>query len=92
MKKTFSLRSPKHRPDRVAELVKADINSYVARERRKALPEGVDYWDFDCKCGATAESAVTINLAEFSKSIEKVAATNSETCLYRNFSETCCSQ
>lgn len=78
MKKNFSLRSNVHRPDRVAESVKADINKYVARERRKALPEGADYWDFDCKCGASAETAVTINVAEFSKSIDQVAATDAE--------------
>lgn len=78
MKKTFSLRSNVHRPDRVVESVKADINKYVARERRKALPDGVDYWDFDCKCGATAETAAKINVAEFSKSIDEVAATGAE--------------
>jgi hypothetical protein len=75
MKKLFPLTSDKHRPDRQAELVKHEINKYVARERRKALPEGVDFWDFDCKCGADADSAVTINIAEFSKKIGEVAAT-----------------
>ncbi len=78
MKKTFSLRSNVHRPDRVVESVKADINKYVARERRKALPDGVDYWDFDCKCGPAADAAAKINVAEFSKSIDQVAATGAE--------------
>ena len=76
MKKSFSLTSPVHRPDRVAESVKHEINKYVGRERRKALPEGIDYWDFDCKCGDTAETATTINVAEFSKNVDKFAAAN----------------
>ncbi len=79
MKKTFSLTSAIHKPDRQVELVKHEINKYLARERRKALPEGVDYWDFDCKCGATAESAVAIHIAELGKHLDKVAATKSET-------------
>lgn len=78
MKKTFSLRSEKHRPDRVVESVKAEVNKYVARERRKALPEGSNVWDFDCKCGQTSETAETIKVTEFSQSIDKVAATQSE--------------
>ncbi len=79
MKKTFSLTSAIHKSDRQVELVKHEINKYLARERRKALPEGVDYWDFDCQCGATAESAVEIHIAELGKQVDKVAATKSET-------------
>ncbi len=72
MKKLFLLTSPKHKPDRMVELVKADINKYIARERRKAMPEGVDFWDFDCKCGSDATSAKTINIAELGKAIDQV--------------------
>lgn len=78
MKKNFSLISEKHRPDRQVELVKAEVNKYIARERRKNLPEGVDFWDFDCKCGATAETAVTLHLEEVGKKIETVATAKSE--------------
>lgn len=78
MKKNFSLTSEKHRPDRQVELVKAEVNKYVARERRKKLPEGVDFWDFDCKCGATAETAATLHIEEIGKKIAAVAAEKSE--------------
>jgi len=78
MKKNFNLTSPKHKPDRQVELVKHEINKYVARERRKALPEGVDYWDFDCKCGATAETATTLHLEQISKQIDAVVAGKAE--------------
>ena len=75
MKKNFSLISPKHKPDRMIELIKHEINKYLARERRKALPEGVDYWDFDCRCGADEKSAASVHVAEIGKQIDKVVAT-----------------
>lgn len=78
MKKTFSLTSPTKRPDRQVEYVKYEINKYLARERRKALPEGVDYWDFDCKCGVDPESASELKVSEISKGIDKVVDLKSE--------------
>lgn len=73
MKKTFPLQDPKKKPDRVVEAVKADVNKYLARERRKTLPEGVDYWDFNCKVGVSAETAQRVHVKELSKSIDHVA-------------------
>lgn len=73
MKKNFSLTSPNHKPDRHIELLKGEINKYIARERRKALPEGIDYWEFDCKCGANVESAVFLHVNEIGKAIESLA-------------------
>lgn len=78
MKKTFSLTSPTKRPDRQVEYVKYEINKYLARERRKALPEGVDYWDFDCKCGVDENSASVIKVTEISKGIDQVVELKSE--------------
>ncbi len=51
MKKTFPLTSEKHQPARVVEQIKSDVRKYVKRERKKTLPEGVDFWDFNCKVG-----------------------------------------
>lgn len=73
MKKTFALQDPKHKPDRVVEAVKAEINKYLARERRKELPSGVDYWDFDCAVGVDADSAKAAHVKELSKAIDAVA-------------------
>ena len=53
MKKKFSLKHPKIKPARRVEAVKHEIRKYLKRERRKELPEGVDFWDFDCKFGLT---------------------------------------
>lgn len=73
MKKNFSLQADTRKRDRVVEAVKHEVNKYLARERRKALPEGIDYWDFDCKVGAEANSAKTIHVKELSKSIDEIA-------------------
>ena len=74
MKKNFALQAPNKKPDRVLESVKAEVNKYLARERRKKLPEGVDYWDFDCKVGADSNSARKVHVKELSKAIDQVAA------------------
>lgn len=78
MKKTFELTSSRHKPDRQVEYVKHELNKYLGRERRKSLPEGVDYWDFDCKCGATEESASVVLVTELSKKIDDVVAAKSD--------------
>jgi hypothetical protein len=72
MKKTFPLTHPKIKPERLVEGIRADVNKYVKRERKKTLPEGVDFWDFACKVGANAERAVSLHLAEVSNAIGKV--------------------
>lgn len=63
MRKTYPLSVEGKHPDRVLDAVKHDIRKYLKRERRRALPEGTDFWDFDCKFGLTADSAVPAHLA-----------------------------
>ncbi len=64
---------PKHQPARVVELGKAEIRKYLKRERRKPLPEGVDFWDFDCRAGKTPETAEEIHVSEITKPIDTAA-------------------
>ncbi|MBT5910990.1 MAG: hypothetical protein HOH25_14445, partial [Opitutae bacterium] len=61
MKKTFNLVHPKIKLARLVDAVRSDVKKYLKRERRKELPEGVDFWDFDCKFGPTAEQAKVIH-------------------------------
>jgi hypothetical protein len=70
MKKTFQLTHPKIKIPRLVEAVKHDVKKYIKRERNKKLPEGVDFWDFDCKYGPTAENAEEIHLSEINKRID----------------------
>ncbi len=51
VKKTFPLSAPNHQPPRVIAAIKNDVRKYLKRERRKTLPEGAQYWQFDCKVG-----------------------------------------
>ena len=63
MRKTYPLSVEGKHPDRVLDAVKHDIRRYLKRERRRELPEGCDFWDFDCKFGLTPESAAPAHLA-----------------------------
>lgn len=71
MKKEFKLTDTKLAPARQVDAVKHEINKYIARERRKTVAEGSDFWDFDCKFGKDKESAVTIHVSEINKLIDK---------------------
>lgn len=62
MKKTFQLSVEGKNRDRVLDAVKHEIRKYVKRERRRDVPAGADYWDFDCKFGLTPEAAEPAHL------------------------------
>ena len=73
MKKTFQLRTEGKHPDRLLEAVKNEIRKYVRRERRRELPAGADYWDFECSFGAAQVSAQPAHLATLTGLIDGVA-------------------
>ena len=73
MKKTFKLNVEGKHPDRVLEAVKHEIRKYVKRQRRVPLPEGVDFWDFDCRFGSTQENAAVVHFATITGLIDAVA-------------------
>jgi hypothetical protein len=73
MKKTFKLNIEGKNRDRVLEAVKHEIRKYVKRERRRELPEGVDFWDFDCRFGTTEADAVVVHFATLTERIDAVA-------------------
>ena len=78
MKKTFKLNIEGKNRDRVLDAVKHEIRKYVKRERRRELPEGVDFWDFDCRFGATEEQAVVVHFATLTSLIDAVAKEGGE--------------
>lgn len=61
MRKTFALRPEGKNPDRVLEALKNELRKYMKRERRRDLPEGADFWNFDCKLGLDAASAEVVH-------------------------------
>lgn len=74
MKKSFPLTSASHKPARVVEAIKAEIRKYLKRERRKPLPEEMDFWDFDCRAGKDEPSAATVHVSEITKPIDTAAS------------------
>lgn len=73
MKKTFQLNIEGKNRDRVLDAVKHEIRKYIKRERRRDVPAGADYWDFDCKFGLTPEAAEVVHLASLTGLIDGVA-------------------
>ena len=73
MKKAFPLTDPKHKPERVVAAIKNDVRKYLKRERKKPLPEGVDYWDFACKVGQGSETPVDKHVEEIVPAIDEAA-------------------
>ena len=69
MKKTFKLTHEKLTLPRLIEAIKHEVKKYIKRERRRALPEEADYWDFDCRFGVDEASSEVIHLSEINKLI-----------------------
>ena len=74
MRKTYTLNIEGKNRDRLLEASKHDIRKYLKRERNKALPAGVDYWDFDTKSGVDEASAVAVAFADLFRSIDTLVA------------------
>ncbi len=74
MKKTFNFNVPNKKRDRQVEFTIHQIRKYMARERRKTLPEKADFWGFDCKIGENEKGASAIHEKEISKKILEFAA------------------
>ena len=73
MKKTYRFSIEGKNRDRLPDATKHDIRKYIKRERRRVLPPGVDYWDFDCKFGPTAEDAEVVHLSTLMSHIDAMA-------------------
>ncbi len=72
MKKTFKLTHPQIKVPRLVEAIKHEVRKYLRRERRKTIPEGVDFWDFDCRFGVDEASSDVIHVSDIDKSIDQV--------------------
>ena len=73
MRKTFQLNIEGKNRDRVLDATKHEIRKYVKRQRRVPLPEGVDFWDFDCRFGTSKETAEVVHFAAITGLIDGVA-------------------
>jgi hypothetical protein len=73
MKKNFPLQAEGKHPDRVLEAVKHEIRKYFKRERNRDVPKGVDFWDFDCKVGLSADSAEVVRVSGVIEAVDTAA-------------------
>ena len=71
MKKTFNLTHPKIKVPRLVEAIKHEVKKYIKRERKKALPENVDFWDFDCRFGVDKKDSEVIHVSDINKYISQ---------------------
>jgi len=74
MKKTFALTHAKLNTARLVDAIKYEIKKYLNRERRKSLPENMDYWTFDCRFGASDDVAQKVFTSEINKHIDAAVA------------------
>lgn len=72
MRKTFPLQVEGKHPDRLVEAIKHEIRKYIKRERGHALPEGADFWDFDCRFGADEATSGIVHLSDITRLIDGV--------------------
>lgn len=66
MKRTYQLHIEGKNRDRLLDAARHDIRKYQQRERRRPVPEGFDFWDFDCRFGADEASAEKAAVGELS--------------------------
>ena len=80
MKKVYKLKDEKRNPERIVEAIKHEIRKYIKRERRKKLPKGAVYWEFDCRFGESAEDAKTMHSPELFSSLERAREAEWDSC------------
>ena len=73
MKKIFPLVVPDRQPKLVLDAIKHELRKYLKRERRKPLPEGVDFWDFDCRVGKGEAAPEVKHPGDVEKAVEEAA-------------------
>ena len=78
MKKTFKLIVEGKNPERLVEKIKYEIRKYIKREKKKTLPEEVDFWKFECKFGKNDEEPQVIDFLDITKNIDEAAAQECE--------------
>ncbi|AVS77607.1 hypothetical protein C8234_05620 [Paracidovorax avenae] len=73
MRKTYVLHIDGKNRDRLLDAARHDIHRYLRRERRRALPEGARFWDFDCRFGRTQDDARSVQVEDITRLIDGVA-------------------
>ncbi len=78
MKKVFNLKEGNKNKARQLDAIKHEIRKYIKREKRKPLPEGVDFWDLKCKFGQNDEEPKSIEFIDITKHIDEASEQDCE--------------
>jgi hypothetical protein len=78
MKKTFPLTVSNKTDANHADSIKHEIKKYIARERRKKLPENVDFWNFECKIGDDDKKTSQIHISKINEKISELSLEKKE--------------
>jgi hypothetical protein len=79
LKKTFNLQVENKNQDRNVDSIKNEIRKYIKREQKKSLPEGKDFWFFDCKFAKDEDTPKEISFADIIKFVNEAVEANSKT-------------
>jgi hypothetical protein len=74
MKKIFPFHIEGKHPDRLLDHHKHEIKKYMRRETRRPLPNGFDFWDFDCRMGSEEALAEMVHPKEINRKINELKA------------------
>jgi len=78
LKKTYQLTATNKEPARIIEAIKNEIRKYIKREKRKTLPDGMNFWNMDCKFGKDGLEPEVIVFTDITKYIDEAATLNSK--------------
>ncbi len=81
MKKQFQLLDEKRNPERIIEAIKYEIRKYIKRERSKKLPDGADFWDFECRFGSNSDAMQPLHVAQLTAALDKAHEEKWEQCV-----------
>ncbi|RYX98157.1 MAG: hypothetical protein EOO28_01075 [Comamonadaceae bacterium] len=73
MKRTYRLDIEGKNRDRLLDAARHDMRRYAKRERSRPLPEGVDFWDFTCRFGASEETAADVQFKDLNSLVDAAA-------------------
>ncbi len=78
MHKTYTLIEEKRDKDRVVEAIKHEIRKYIKREKNKSLPEGVDFWNLECKISKDSNKLASVEFQNLIKTIDTLVSEEAE--------------
>lgn len=73
----------------MADAFRNEIKRYIKRESNKKLPEGFDYWDFDCRLGIDDSNAKEIAVPSIGGAIESIVQNGDESFYMEILSKPC---